>query len=223
MRRKDLIQDVKIVEPPIIELNKGSSGLKKSCFFSCGFIFLILLGLLIGIKFYIGIGPKTVTVIPQNFPLDEIPLYHKEKIDKMTFISGKYKSRRVELAALLPKIVMIPFLSGNDETSVQTKEKVNFKTFFQTLITPITDKKDNFKIEWKDVDNGYNTFINYYRNELQRSGFIIDATGEGTNYRKIDFSRSDGYTGTIYTENTTDEKNKTSYAFLMLNMPSLEK
>lgn len=222
MRRNDLIKDVKIVEPPILELNKGSSGLKRSCFFSCGFIFLLILGLLIGIKFYIGIGPRAVTVVPQNFPLEEIPLYHKEKIDKMTFISGKYKSRRVEMAAILPKIAMLPFLSEDNESSPQTKEKINFKSFFQTLITPITDNKDNFKIEWKDADVSYNNFITTYQNELQRKGFVIDSTSEGTNYRKIDFSRSDGYTGTIYTENKLGEKTGTTYAFLMLNMPPLK-
>ncbi|HRY36375.1 MAG TPA: hypothetical protein P5230_00630 [Candidatus Magasanikbacteria bacterium] len=223
MRRKDLIKDVKIVEPPIHELNKGSHGLRKSCFFGCSFFLLLIIGLLIGVKFYIGSGPKTVTVLPLNFPLEDIPIYNKDKVTDMTFISGEYKSRRVELAAIFPKIVLLPFLFGGDNSEIDQNEKTDFKNLFQTIAAPVTDKKDNFKLEWQDVDNNYNTFVNYYKNELQRRGFVIDASSDGAEYKKIDFSRHDGYAGTIYAENKSDQRNKTTYAFLMLNMPPLKK
>jgi len=223
MRRKDLIKDVQIVEPPIHELNKGSFGLKKSCFVGCGFLLLFLTGLLIGVKIYIGSGPKKVTALPLNFPLEDIPIYNKDKVVDMTLISGEYKSRRMELAAILPKIILLPFLLGGNDEEISEHEKPNLKNLFQTIATPITDKKDNFKMEWKDVDNNYNTFINYYKNELQRHGFSIDTSSDGANFKKIDFSRNDGYTGTIYAENQSDARNKTSYAFLILNMPPLKK
>ncbi|HNU96341.1 MAG TPA: hypothetical protein PKH95_02945 [Candidatus Magasanikbacteria bacterium] len=223
MRRKDLIKDVKIVEPPIHELHKGSSVLMRSCFLGCGFFFVLIIGLLIGLRFYIGSGLKTVTILPPNFPLEEIPLYNKDKIDKMTFITGESKSRRVELAAILPKIIMIPFLLEENENTADTKEKNNFKNLFKTLASPVTDKKDNFKIEWQNIDNSYVNFINTYQNELRKKNFIIDTTGEGSDYKKIDFSRTDGYTGTIYAENKSEQKNKITHAFLMLNMPPAQK
>jgi hypothetical protein len=223
MRRKDLIKDVKIVEPPIHELHKGSSVLMRSCFLGCGFFFVLIIGLLIGLRFYIGSGLKTVTVLPPNFPLEEIPLYNKDKINNMTFISGESKSRRVELAAIFPKIIMIPFILEEEKNTTITKEKNNFKDLFETITTPVTDKKDNFKIEWQNIDNSYVNFINTYQNELRKNKFIIDATGEGPDYKKIDFSRNDGYAGTIYAENKSDQKNKITYSFLMLNMPPTQK
>lgn len=224
MRRKDLIKDVEIVEPPIHELNKKSSGLKRSCFVGCSFILFLFIGLLIGLKFYIGAGPKTVTVIPINFPLEDIPIYNKDKVTDMTFISGEYKSRRVELAAIFPKIVLLPFLFGADSEELKTPDnKLDVRNLFQTITSPVTDKKDNFKIEWNDVDNNFTTFINYYRKDLERHNFTIDAYAEGGDYKKIDFSRSDGYTGTIYAETKSGQKNKTTYAFLILNMPAVEK
>lgn len=220
MKRTDLIKDVEIVEPPIHELNKKSSGLRRSCFVGCSFIFLIIIGLLIGLKFYLGSGPSSVTVIPLNFPLEDIPIYNKDKITDMTFIPGEYKSRRVELAAIFPKVVLLPFLFDAENEVLQTKENSGFKNLFQTIVTPISDKKDNFKIEWSDVDNNFNTFVNYYRKDLENHGFIVDAYAESNEYRKIDFSRPDGYNGTIYAENKDGQKNKTTYAFLMLNMPT---
>ena len=224
MRRKDLIKDVEIVEPPIHELNKKSSGLKRSCFVGCSFILLFFIGLLIGLKFYVGSGPKTVTVVPINFPLEDIPIYNKDKITDMTFISGEYKSRRVELAAIFPKIVLLPFLFGADGEELKTSDKkMDVKNLFQTIASPVTDKKDNLKIEWSEVDNNFNTFINYYRRDLERRNFVIDSYAEGTDYRKINFSRADGYTGTIYAENKGGQKNKTTYAFLILNMPAVGK
>lgn len=223
MKRRDLIKDVKIVEPPIHELNKKSSGLKRSCFVGCGFIFLFIIGLLIGLKFYLGSGPSTVTVVPLNFPLEDVPIYNKDKITDMTFISGEYKSRRVELAAIFPKVFLLPFLSDTANEEIKIEEKSNYKSLFQTIAMPITDKKDNFKIEWADVDNNFNTFINYYQKDLERHDFIINAFTESNKYKKIDFSRPDGYNGTIYAENTGEQKNKTTYAFLMLNMPTITK
>lgn len=223
MRRKDLIKDVEIVAPPIYELNKKSSGLKRSCFIGCSFLLLLFFGLLIGLKFYLGTGPKTVTIVPLNFPLEDIPIYDKEKIVKMTFISGEYKSRRVELAAIFPKLVLLPFLTNDSQNELQTGEKISLKNIFQTLITPISDKKDNFKIEWENIDNNFNNFINYYKKDLEKQNFIISAYAEGPNYKKIEFNRPDGYSGIIYAENKSTQKNKTTYAFLVLNMPSLEK
>ncbi|MDO9509797.1 MAG: hypothetical protein Q7J14_00750 [Candidatus Magasanikbacteria bacterium] len=223
MKRTDLIKDVEIVEPPIHELNKKSSGLKRSCFVGCVFIFLIILGLLIGLKFYLGSGPSTVSVIPLNFPLEDISIYNKDKITDMTFIPGKYKSRRVELAAIFPKVVLLPFLFNAENEELQTKENNSFKNLFQTIITPISNKKDNFKIEWADIDNNFNTFVSYYRKDLENHGFIVDAYTESNQYRKIDFSRPDGYSGTVYAENKSEQKNKTTYAFLMLNMPTSAK
>ncbi len=223
MRRRDLIKDVKIVAPPIHELNKNSSSLRRSCFVGCSFIFLLILGLLIGLKFYLGSGPKTVTIVPLNFPLEDIPIYNKDKITDMTFISGEYKSRRIELAAIFPKVVLMPFLFGADNEDLKSEEKTNFKNLFQTITAPVTDKKDNFKIEWKDIDNNFNTFINYYRKDLEHHGFIIDAYAESNEYKKIEFSRPDGYSGTFYAESKDSQKNKTTYAFLMLNMPTASK
>ncbi len=222
MKRKDLIKDVKIVDPPIYELNKKSSGLKRSCFFGCSFIFLIIFGLLIGLKFYLGSGPKTVTVIPLNFPLEDIPVHNKEKIVRMTFISGEYKNRRMEIAAIFPKLVLLPLWLNSEHNQEQTEEKISFKNLFQTLTTPVSDKNDNFKIEWEDIENNLNSFLNYYQKELERKNFIINSYAEGNDYKKIEFVRNDGYTGTIYAENKSNQKNKVTYAFLVLNMPPLE-
>ena len=124
---------------------------------------------------------------------------------------------------IFPNIIIISFIKKKKKNTTITKEKNNFKDLFETITTPVTDKKDNFKIEWQNIDNSYVNFINTYQNELRKNKFIIDATGEGPDYKKIYFSRNDVYAGTIYAENKSDQKNKITYSFLMLNMPPTQK
>ncbi|MFH2018523.1 MAG: hypothetical protein ABII98_00875, partial [bacterium] len=115
--RRPVIDNVEIVEPPLEELTKEKSGLKGACFLGCLFLLLIFIAIIVFIRVYSGPGPKTFSQVPENFPKD-IPVYDPDNIEKVTYVSGKYKSRNVELAALAPKLLLSPLLIAlNKDTS----------------------------------------------------------------------------------------------------------
>ena len=89
MVRRNL-DDIEIVEPPLGELTKTHSH-KRACFTGCGCIVFLIITIIIGLKIYIGPGPQTLQKVPTNFPTD-IPIYDRNNIEEITFISGQYKN-----------------------------------------------------------------------------------------------------------------------------------
>jgi len=93
--RRDVIKNVKIVEPPLEEFTRKYStfsAIKRTCLGGCGCFVFLVIAIYIVVKFFLGVGPQTIKIVPENFPKD-IPVYDKENIETMTFISGKYKNR----------------------------------------------------------------------------------------------------------------------------------
>ncbi|MEK7625480.1 MAG: hypothetical protein AAB467_03985, partial [Patescibacteria group bacterium] len=99
--RKPVIDDIEIVEPPVGELSKQRNSLKKTCLTGCGCVIFLVAVILVLIRLFIGSGPTTIKVLPNNFP-DGIPVYEKDSIEAITSISGTYKNRSMEIAAFFP-------------------------------------------------------------------------------------------------------------------------
>ena len=152
--RRDIIKDVEIKEPPLEELTRKYStfsSIKRSCIGGCGCLVFIVIIIIIILKFAIGIGPQTITKMPTNFPYG-IPVYDENKIEKITFISGTYKNRVIELSALFPKIILSPIISVLDPQDSGLENKSTLKDVWKLINSPVSDQRDVIKIKWNNLN-----------------------------------------------------------------------
>lgn len=217
--RKNALDNVEIVEPPIGELTKQTGSVKRTFLTGCGCVIFLLIFLIIGVKIFVGPGPKEIKLLPKNFP-ESIPVYEKDSIESVTFISGKYKNRSIEIAAFFPKIILSPMLlKVRNETE---KEAGGFlitnKNFWKLLTTPVGDSRDTVQIQWENMDADPNFIISYYKKELDKKNFTVSNVMKINNSFQITFEDPKGISGTLYAEEAEDHS-KTSYAFLTVNIP----
>jgi len=187
----------------------------------CFFLVLIFVALIIFIRVYSGPGPKTYSRVPQNFPRD-IPVYDPDNIEKVTYISGKYKSRNVELAALAPKLLLSPLLialnkdtNGLDATTTRAE---NLKNIIKIVMTPVGDHKDTLQIEWRNIDAEPSFVASYYITELKKKGFAVTVLEDNFTQKKFSFERNDGIEGTMLVQGDEENKPGTDYALLTVNL-----
>jgi len=86
------LDSIEIVEPPIQELSKQRHGFLKTCLTSCLIIVILVTIGIFALKYSLGPGPKNLKKLPDNFPAD-VPIYDKENIETITFISGRYSTK----------------------------------------------------------------------------------------------------------------------------------
>ncbi|MFA6105045.1 MAG: hypothetical protein WC725_00390 [Patescibacteria group bacterium] len=219
--RKPVIENIEIIEPPIGELSKQRSSLKKTCLTGCGCVIFLIVGALLALRFFVGTGPSTIKKLPDNFPT-AIPVYEKDSIEKITFISGTYKNRSIEIAAFFPKVILSPMLLQlRRETS--TSSSGGFiaanRSFWSLLTTPVGDARDTIQIEWKSIDAEPGFIISYYRKELSKENFTISEVEQNGNTLQFSFESGDGISGTLLTETDLEDHPGTDYAALTVNIP----
>jgi hypothetical protein len=221
--RRPVIDNVEIVEPPIGELTKKRSGFKRTCLSGCGCVFIFIIGAIIALKLAVGPGPQTLKTVPEYFPKD-IPVYDADNIESITFISGQYKNRGVEIAALFPKLILSPLLVNNQtaEDEHSRDSRGIFKDFVDVISRPVGDHRDTVQIKWVDMNADHEFVINYYMTELKKKNFTIEAESEGKNMNKVvkqfSFQReSDKISGSMYVEGPVNGRG-TSYASLIVNI-----
>lgn len=206
-------EDIIIQEPPIQELSRQYSCLRRSCF-SCLSVLLVILAVsLLILKFTLIPAPKELKKTPVNFS-DEIPLYDPDSITKVTVLPGTDRSRAVEAAALIPKAIIAPFFITLDKQQSFLKRSypsstVNFATasfgekFNLFLRAPIGDHRDEISVTWQDISADPKFISEYYLKELDKRGFIIMAPTQTDRITQYTFSRAD-LDGSIYIQ---DEPN----------------
>lgn len=221
--RKPNLDQVEIVEPPIGELTKKKHGFLRTCLTSCGCVVFLIIALIVGIKLFIGPGPKNLKTLPANFP-STVPVYDKDNIERITHISARYKTRGVQVAALFPKIILSPLLVTDQkppsETNRGLETRINSaKEVWSLATTPITDNRDTIQIEWKNLDTEPDFIISYYKTELRKNNLTITDETNKTNERIIAFQGPGGLDGTLYVQTDRETDAKTDYALLTVNMP----
>ena len=214
----DRIKDIEIIEPPIEELKKRGPWITTACMSGCGFILIFIVTVIIGVKLFIGAGPRELKDLPVDFPGD-VPIYDEYNVDKITFISGRYKSRSMEVSALFPKLILSPLIL-NDQQATGTNKSGVFRELWRTFTEPVGDTRDTIQIEWRDISSDAKTMIAYYKNNLEDAHCTIESETAGAKFSQLTFRRDDGLSGTIYVE--PGEKKKTiAYAYFIINMPPL--
>lgn len=215
--KRNLIDDVEIIEPPIEEITKKGGGWKKIGATGCGCSFLLVIVLIIGIKLTMGPGPQTLNKLPDNFPKD-IPVYDEKNSNGITYLSGRYKNRAIEVAAFFPKIILSPLFLPNKDNQNQDNLQSRLQKIWQVVATPVGDGRDVIRITWNDIDTGQDYLIYYYQNELKKSRYHIDMKSEGQGIKQFSFSREDGISGSLYTERGAN-KIGTKTVTLTVNLP----
>ena len=184
---------------------------------------IFFIALVVGIRFLIGSGPKTVKNVTTNFPKD-IPIYDKDAIERITYIPGQYKYRSTEIAAVFPKIILSPLLIRVQNTELVTnnaKQQRDFSldTVWRIVATPVSELKDTVQIEWRDIDAEPSFVYSYYRKELTKIGYEIDDESRKRARQHFSFANSKGITGFLVVEGDEEAKPGTDYAVLTVNIP----
>lgn len=213
---EEIIHGVEIVEPPIQEFHKRGRWFATACFSGCGCVAIFIATIVVGIKLFIGAGPQQIKNLPDNFPR-AIPIYDQYNISKITIISGRYKSRSMDLSTLFPKIILSPLIYS-DQKSGRNDNPGVIKELWQILTKPTSDSHDMIQIEWRNIAGNPEDLVDYYRSKLANENFQVDSESSGQNYRQFTFRHPDGLSGTVYVQNS-QQKNNIPYAFIMINLP----
>lgn len=220
MRRN--LNSVEIVEPPIGELTKkysAFSSIKRACFTGCGCLVILIIAIIIFLRLALGSGPQTLKKTPDNFPSD-IPVYDQDNIEQITFVSGKYKNRGIEIAAFFPKVILSPLfltLNKNEQNSADAGRVASVKNLWKIISAPVSDHRDTVQIEWRNLDASPSFIINYYETELRKKDYTIDVASQGQSVRQFSFSK-DSITGSIYVQGNEELKPGTDYIVLTVNL-----
>lgn len=231
MRRK--IEPIEIKEPPIQELKKKrKSCTKRTCATGCGCIVFLIFASLILLKFIAGPRVKELKELPANFPPD-VPIYDEDEIKTINFISGRQKSRGLEIAAFIPKIILSPIILifdddikkeevTNDDGNIKIKKKTSWKDFIDLMKEPITDQRDQIQIEWNYL-TAEPTFIQeYFKNKLEQAGYQIKVTTNNQTKKQFSFiNKEKNIEGVLYiTDEPTDKG--TDYLSITINISPQE-
>lgn len=217
--RKEAIENVEIVEPPIGELTKQrGSFFKKTLLTGCGCVVFLIALALIMLKIFLGSGPETVKNVPANFP-EDIPVYEKDAIQRITRIPGKYKKRSMEVAAVFPKVILSPLLLQLRHESASTSSEFINKNFWKLLTAPVGDARDSVQIEWANMDAEPGFIASYYRKELGKKGYTVSPVASENGIYRLTFEKDNGISGALYAEGDESNRPGTDYASLTINIP----
>lgn len=226
MRRN--IEKIEIQDPPIQEISKKRSCLKRSCATGCGCIIIFLIASLILLKFVNGPRIKELKKVPDNFP-SFIPLYDQDNITRITFVNGREKNRGLEIIAFVPKLVLSPIImmldsnlnqeqldnpSGN-YTKIQSQ--FSWNEWLKIIKKPVTDHRDIVQIEWADLPAKPSFLQSYYQTALKKNGFTVENIIDNEKTKQVKFSSST-IEGVLYIEDEAQKKG-TDYFSLTINLP----
>ena len=217
---RDPTERVEIVDPPIGELTRRHRSFARACFTGCLFVVVFIVAGIVGVRLFLGAGPRTLTAVPATFPKD-IPLYDRDAIERITFIPAQYKNRALKLSSLVPQLVLSPLLpqkaSGGGQQSA-----ASWKDAWQIITAPIGDNTDVVQIEWQNLQAEANFIASYYSAELRKHGYAVSdrettQPGTGRIIRNFSFQNPNGITGDLSVEDQADT-NGTDYAVLTVHI-----
>ncbi|MFH1947520.1 MAG: hypothetical protein ABIJ23_05200 [Candidatus Magasanikbacteria bacterium] len=226
MRRN--IEQIEIKEPPIQELTKKRSCLKRTCFTGCGCIVIFLAASLFLLKFATGHKTKELKNLPDYFP-SNIPVYDADNIQKITFTSGKERGRALEIAAFVPKLILSPIiLNLNKKPDIRNPEQkdsdLTIKTgntwqdFVSLMQEPVVDHRDSLQVEWVEMPAEPWFVQSYYETELKNTGYQTERNNKENNIiRELNFELNE-IEGILYIEDDPTGDG-TDYVSLIIKTP----
>lgn len=215
MRR--IIDNIQIKDPPIRELGKKRSCLKRSCSTGCGGIVIFIIASLIILKLSASPRQKELKSLPQHFPAT-VPVYDLGNSDRIAFTDGKEKGRWLEIAAYAPKLVVAPIVIIINEKlfpESTANDENRFSRFTRLLKEPVTDHRDTIQIDWTELTAEPRFVYDYYKKELEKSEFLIKPSQNNDQVKQFSFQK-DSIEGAIFMEDNPENKG-TDYVSLTVS------
>lgn len=221
---KNKLDTVEIVEPPLGELTKKHYPFRRTCLTGCGCLLLVIVGAVVAFRLIVGNGPTTLSTVPANFPSD-IPIYDKDTIEQITFISGRYKDRSMEIAAFFPKIILSSILltvqhnAQPQNLSASTSTIPLSRRLWSLITTPVGDTRDTVQIQWRNMDAAPSFVSSYYKKELLKKGYAIDEEKNDHGIYTFVFNQGT-VSGALLAQGEEEQRPGTDYAVLTVNFSS---
>lgn len=202
--------DIIIEEPPIEKLAKQHSCLRRSCLSCLTFLLLILGVSLLILKFTLNAQTKQLKTVPPKLS-QSVPVYDPDNIETITLTAGSERSRGVEMAAFLPKLVVAPLILALDRRNNiirtyrpdlvnQISERTTWwEKFIILMKTNVADHRDEVRIEWKKLPTDAKFIQEYYDTELKKYGFSITNESNTEQVQQFTFAK-DTVEGNVYIE-----------------------
>lgn len=182
MRRQ--IDDVEIKEPPIQELKKGRSCFGCTCASGLGCLFLVVGGAAAFFWFTLSPTEEKLKKIPVEFSR-AITFYDMDNIEEITFQSGKSRSWKTEMATLVPKAVISPFiLAINRAREKKPDNEFTWQNFSRMIRVPAGEFPDVLILKWSDLPANPKFVRDFYLDDLSRRGFAVSDQDNQIFFRK---------------------------------------
>ncbi|MBI2990216.1 MAG: hypothetical protein HYY51_03465 [Candidatus Magasanikbacteria bacterium] len=220
---------VEIKEPPIEQLTKKKSCLRRACVSCLGCLGVVIIVSLILLKFTLRPKPVEIKDLPSLFA-ELVPTYDIEGTKLIKLTKGVERNKGAEYAAFLPKLFISPvvLILDRDNDFSSTAKKDNGITeqslslarrLVAFMKAPIADHRDVVSIEWEQLDASADFLEEYYRTELKKRNFKIGITSSNKLTRQFTFSKT-GIDGLIFIQD--DPSTETTDALFLTVTTSLE-
>ncbi|MBI4098709.1 MAG: hypothetical protein HY437_01590 [Candidatus Magasanikbacteria bacterium] len=194
---------VTIQEPALNEIKKSRSCFRRTCCSGCGCLTIFLIAAAAGIWLFVPPEPKKLTTLPDTLP-DDLPLYKRDAITGVTYLSADRKKRGPETVAILPKIIITPLIMGLDrfkEGSASTTPRLTPASLWNAtrdaVKTPLATYRHTVVITWNALGAEPHFIDEWYQNEFKKQHFEIERAFTSSTARSMRF-RNATTTGTIF-------------------------
>lgn len=196
------LEPITIQEPPLNELKKNHSCIKRTCTTGCGCIVLFLVGSLLLLKMIATPAEKELKPLPDLIKT-AIPLYDTESIVKTTLIPARENQKLLNALAIIPKATIGPLFLSLDEYVPDNQQKQSWKAIQGYLEESAVETRDFYTITWQELSANPRFIADHYEKELQKAGFTVEKIAKN----HITFSKNN-LTGELVIVDA-DQKDKT--------------
>jgi hypothetical protein len=167
--------DVIIQAPPIQELKKKQSCLKRSCFSSCGCLAIVFLLFFGFVQLLSRPKPTIHTEVPETIA-SFFPIYDRDAITSITVLTSKQQGRLLQFATVIPKVILSPILLLSDQYTQRTSTTTPRLTY-DDIITlsqeQIHTYPDIVTITWEELPADPTFIFEYYQTELRKKNIAF--------------------------------------------------
>lgn len=187
MRRKR--EPIEIQEPPLEEIKKKRSCIKRSCTSGCGCLFILLVSALLMLKFAVQPNIVRLKQTPENFP-NIIPVYDADAIQSIAFVNGNDRGNALAFVRYVPKAILAPLVALlrielPSEPPGRTGDRMeSVSSFFQT---DLADHRDVVTIVWRGMLAEPDFVVQFYETELKNHAFDIKTRADSDMIKRFEF------------------------------------
>lgn len=187
------IDKIEIQEPPMNELKKGASCMRRSCGMSCGCLVIILAAILFLLHSTSMPREKELKQIPSSFPT-AIPVYDPDSIDRIALATEGRSHQFLTQLARLPRSLGRTIVN---RFSLDRRSSPALRWFAGIVKEPKSEARDRLTIEWKNLSALPDFIWEFYRTELRKGGYEIEITADGQSKKQLRFA-NDRIEGSLF-------------------------